>query len=166
LRSFDSTKLKLYTDSAFQSVVTDCQFVKDSSNKKIVLQNKWKEQTLYHIILDKDFAVDEEGKKLLRNDTISSFTTKKLADYGSVKLTIRNVDMSKNPVLQFIAGNQLYKSYPLAVVILLAKIFFSPASTSYGFCTTKIKTAGGIRANFLENTGNRRSPSPLKEKST
>jgi hypothetical protein len=78
-----------------------------------VLQFKWKEQTLYHIILDKDFAVDEEGKKLLRNDTIS-FTTKKLADYGSVKLTIRNVDMSKNPILQFIAGNQLYKSYPLA----------------------------------------------------
>lgn len=111
LRSFDSTKLKLYTDSAF-NVVTDYQFVKDSSNKKIVLQNKWKEHTLYHIILDKDFAVDEEGKKLLRNDTIS-FTTKKLTDYGSVKLTIRNVDMSKNPVLQFIAGNQLYKSYPL-----------------------------------------------------
>ncbi|HUM98047.1 MAG TPA: Ig-like domain-containing protein [Chitinophagaceae bacterium] len=112
LRSFDSTKLKLYTDSVFNPV-TDCQFVKDSSNKKIVLQFKWKEQTLYHIILDKDFAVDEEGKKLLRNDTIS-FTTKKLADYGSVKLTIRNVDMSKNPILQFIAGNQLYKSYPLA----------------------------------------------------
>jgi hypothetical protein len=61
LRSFDSTKLKLYTDSAFNAV-TDYQFVKDSSNKKIVLQNKWKEHTLYHIILDKDFAVDEEGK--------------------------------------------------------------------------------------------------------
>jgi hypothetical protein len=33
LRSFDSTKLKLYTDSVFNPV-TDCQFVKDSSNKK------------------------------------------------------------------------------------------------------------------------------------
>jgi hypothetical protein len=98
IKTFDSSKLTLFTDSLFTSV-KDYSFRKDSTNRKIILKTEWKENTQYHIILDKDFVEDSTGKKLLRTDTLS-FTTKKKTDYGILKLRIRNLDLSKNPILQ------------------------------------------------------------------
>jgi hypothetical protein len=112
LRLFDSTKLRLYTDSTFIPVAA-YKFEKDSSNRKLQLNITWKENTLYHIILDKDFAEDSFGRKLLKTDTLS-FTTKKLTEYGSLQLKFRNLDLSKNPVLQFITNDFIYKSFPLS----------------------------------------------------
>ena len=111
LRSFDSSRIRLYSDSAFNPVA-DYKFEKDSTNKKIQLSVTWKENTLYHVILDKDFADDSSGKKLLKTDTLS-FTTKKLSEYGSLQLKFRNLDLAKNPVLQFITNDFIYKSFPL-----------------------------------------------------
>ncbi|MEO7983865.1 MAG: Ig-like domain-containing protein [Bacteroidota bacterium] len=111
LRSFDSTKIGLFTDSTF-TPVTAYSFKKDSSNKKIQLVHTWKENTSYHFVLDKDFAQDSSGKKLLKTDTLS-FKTKKLSDYGSLKLKFRNLDMAKHPVLYFVTGETVIKSVPL-----------------------------------------------------
>jgi hypothetical protein len=72
-----------------------------------------RENTLYHIILDKDFAIDSFGKKLLKTDTLS-FKTKRLDEYGSLQLKFRNLDLAKNPVLQFITNDFIYKSFPLS----------------------------------------------------
>jgi hypothetical protein len=110
LRNFDSSKLRLSTDSAFNSAPGSWQM--DSLRKKISLRTTWKENTLYNLILDKDFAEDSSGRKLLKTDTIS-FTTKKLADYGSLKISFTNIDLSKNPVLQFSQGGQVIKTFPL-----------------------------------------------------
>jgi Bacterial Ig-like domain len=112
LRLFDSSKIRLYTDSAFNPVAA-YKFEKDSSNRKLQLTVAWKENTLYHIILDKDFAVDSSGKKLLKTDTLS-FKTKKMAEYGSLQIKFRNLDLAKNPVLQFITNDFIYKSFPLS----------------------------------------------------
>jgi hypothetical protein len=111
LRSFDSSRIKLYTDSTYNSV-SGYRFYKDSSNKKIILATTLKENTLYHIILDKDFAEDSSGRKLLKTDTIS-FTSKKLSDYGSLRIRLRNISMDKNPVLQFVQNEEVYRSFPL-----------------------------------------------------
>ena len=112
LRYFDSSGLKLFTDSNFTAVPV-YRFLKDSTNRKIVLTHQWKENTLYHIILNKEFAEDSTGKKLLKDDTLS-FKTKKIADYGSLKIRFKNLDMTKNPVLQFIlAGETVHSSFPL-----------------------------------------------------
>lgn len=111
LRSFDTSKIRLYTDSTYDRVAA-YQFKKDSTNRKIVLDVEWKENTLYHIILDKDFADDSLGKKLLKTDTLS-FRTKKLGEYGSLKIKFRNLQIDKNPVLLFMQGETLYQSYPL-----------------------------------------------------
>jgi hypothetical protein len=118
LRFFDSSKILLYTDSAFNPVA-QYKFEKDTSNRKLQLaitlptgQAGWKENTSYHIILQKDFAEDSAGKKLLKTDTLS-FQTKKLADYGSLQLKFKNLDLAKNPVLQFITNDNIYKSFPL-----------------------------------------------------
>lgn len=112
LRNFDTTKIRLYTDSVFNPAPS-YSFKKDSSNKKIQLVHTWKENTSYHIILEKDFAEDSAGKKILKTDTLSFFT-KKLADYGTLKIRFRNLEMSKNPVLFIVLNNVIYKSYPLS----------------------------------------------------
>ncbi len=112
LRIFDSSKIRLFTDSTFVPVA-GYVFEKDSTNRKLQLNIEWKENTLYHIILDRDFAQDSAGKKLLKTDTLN-FTTKKLSDYGSLQLKFRNLDLAKNPVLQFIANDNIYKSFPMS----------------------------------------------------
>lgn len=111
LRFFDSTKIRLYTDTTF-SPDTAYAFRKDTSNRKVILTNTWKENTTYHIILEKDFAEDSAGKKLLKTDTLS-FNTKKLADYGALKLKFRDLDMTKNPVLLFVLADNVVKTIPL-----------------------------------------------------
>jgi len=111
LKLFDTSKIHLYTDSTF-TPVTAYSFVKDSANKKVQLTTPWKEATLYHLILDKDFAEDTLGRKLLKTDTLN-FTTNKTEDYGSLKLKLHGLDLSKNPVLQFVSNNTLVNSFPL-----------------------------------------------------
>jgi len=118
LRLFDSSKIRLYTDSTYTEA-EGYAFKKDSTNKKKKLlfnkppQEAWKENTRYHIILDRDFAEDSSGKKLLKTDTLS-FTTRKKSDYGFLKLKLRNLDMTKNPVLIFYNSSGILHSYPLA----------------------------------------------------
>ena len=111
LRSFDSTKLTLHTDTTF-TPVRPYRFAKDSTNKKLQLVHTWKENTTYHLIMDKDFAEDTVGRKLLKTDTLT-FRTRRLADYASMKLRFRGLDLSKNPVLLFVQNNNVLKSFPL-----------------------------------------------------
>ena len=122
LRSFDSTKIRLYTDSAFITAPA-YTFTKDSSNKKILLTHSWKENTIYHIILEKDFAQDSAGKKILKTDTLN-FITRKAADYGALKLKFRSLDMTKNPVLLFVTGETIFKSIPLTSAEFSQSLFF------------------------------------------
>ena len=121
LKAFDSTKLTLFTDSTFTPVV-DYSFSKDSTGTKINLTHKWKENTLYRLILDKNFAEDTLGNRLTKTDTIS-FTTKKLADYGSLKLKLRNLDLEKHPVLQIISKNTIVRSVPMKSIDLAIELF-------------------------------------------
>ncbi len=112
LRHFDTSKIKVTTDSSFQPLAK-YSFSLDSLRREIEFHIDWTENTVYHIILDKDFADDSSGKKLLKTDTIN-IKSKKLSDYGSLQLKLHNLDMSRNPVLLFISNEALYKSYPLA----------------------------------------------------
>jgi hypothetical protein len=120
LRNFDSTKLQLSTDSAFNPTPAGWQM--DSLKKKLALKINWKENTLYHLILDKDFAEDSSGRKLLKTDTIS-FTTRKQADYGSLKMSFTNIDLSKNPVLQVSQNGTVVRTFPLNAVELYQPVF-------------------------------------------
>lgn len=121
LRSFDSAKIRLFTDSAYNPVA-NYKFEKDSNNRKVTLINQWAENTTYHLILNKDFAEDSSGRKLLKTDTIS-FKTKKLADYGSLKIRFRGLDITKNPVLIFVAGGAVAKSVPLTSIDFSQSLF-------------------------------------------
>ena len=120
LRNIDTSKLQLSTDSAFNKIPAAWEI--DSANKKLTLKTTWKENTLYNLILDKEFAEDTSGRKLLKTDTIS-FTTKKQADYGSIKISFVNIDLTKNPVVQFLQNGQVIKTFPLTSSELYEALF-------------------------------------------
>ena len=111
LRSFDSTKIQFSSDSVY-TPVSNYHLQKDSTAKKIRLATTWKENTVYHLIIDKDFAEDSAGKKLLKTDTLT-FTTRAKNEYGQLKIHFRNFDPSVNPVLLFVQNNEIKRSFPL-----------------------------------------------------
>jgi hypothetical protein len=112
LKTFDSTKIR-FTDEQYKDLknyhfITD----KDTTHKTIQLVYKWDMETKYNIIAQKDFAQDSSGRMLLKIDTIA-FTTKKESEYGALSLTFYNLDLKKNPVLEFMRGEEIKYSYPL-----------------------------------------------------
>lgn len=121
LTVFDTSKIKLYTDSAFNPA-KEYSFSKDSTGRKILLNITWQEGTQYHIVMDKDFAEDSSEKKLFRTDTLS-FTTKKKSDYGSLKLKFRNLNLTKNPVLQIMNGENIFKSVTMTSAEFTSPMF-------------------------------------------
>jgi hypothetical protein len=99
LRFLDTTKVRFVQDSTFSPVAHTLAL--DSTKRLLTVQTAWKEGTPYHLIVDKDFAEDSLGRRLLKSDTIS-LTTRKSADYGRIRIRLRNADVSQNPVLQLL----------------------------------------------------------------
>ena len=120
LKSFDSSKIRL-TDEKFTEI-PGTRFIEDSTRKKLTVLNKWTIDTKYHLIAAKDFAEDTMGYKLLKTDTLS-FKTKSEADYGSLRIRFTNLDLSKNPVLQFVQSDAIKLSQPLTSRIFIEKLF-------------------------------------------
>lgn len=110
LKNFDSAKVHLATDSVYSPAPFAAAL--DSTKKEMRIKTSWKENTAYHVILEKDFASDTAGRQLLKTDTLS-FLTKKKTDYGSLALRIKNLSSFKNPVLQFVQNNQVVFSVPI-----------------------------------------------------
>lgn len=110
LKNFDSTRLHLATDSVFNPV--NFTTALDTTRKQLRIKTDWKENTSYHLILEKEFATDTTGRQLLKTDTLS-FTTKSKADYGSIRLRFKNLNKYKHPVLQFVLNNEVVKTVPL-----------------------------------------------------
>jgi hypothetical protein len=122
LKIFDTTKIHFSSDSTF-SYVAGYRINLDSTKRKITIQLSWKENKRYNVILEKDFATDSFGRKLLKSDTIS-FKTKKLSDYGSLRIRFKNLDLSKNPVLQFVQNNSVVRSVVLTSAEIHISVFF------------------------------------------
>ena len=121
LKTFDSTKIHFTRDSSY-TPITNYSWEKDSTMKVVKLNYNWTENVSYHLILEKDFATDTLGQQLLKADTID-FKTKQNRDYGKLTLRLRNLDMSKNPVLQFVQSGVVKKSFPLVSATFSQPIF-------------------------------------------
>ncbi|MFL5744204.1 MAG: Ig-like domain-containing protein [Niastella sp.] len=120
LKTFDSTKLILASDK--NEPLTNYRFIRDTSNKKVTISYAWTENTPYKLIIDKGFATDTADHDIGKNDTIS-FRTKKQSDYGLIRLRLINLDIKKNPVLQFVVGDQVKYAYPMSGKEFNAKLF-------------------------------------------
>jgi hypothetical protein len=100
-----------FTDGNFGDINPSLyHFSADSTNKKFLLFYTWALDTKYNLILDKDFAHDSSGRKLLKTDTIS-FHTKNETQYGEVRIRIPNLELARHPVLQFVQNDAVKFSY-------------------------------------------------------
>jgi len=113
-----------------QIILTDTNYNKiagsevslDSTQKNIHIKLKWKEDTQYRILLNKEAISDSTGLELTRSDTIR-FTSKKESAYGSLVLRFSNLAAVTHPVLQFIKDDVIYKSFPITTSTWTDKLF-------------------------------------------
>lgn len=118
LANFDSTKFILYDTSFHQ--LSGYSFSLDTNKKKVMVSYPWKESVHFRLLIAKDAIADSAGTTLTKADTIR-FVTKRESDYGSIRIRFTNLDLSKNPVLQFITGDNIVESVPLTQPEFLRK---------------------------------------------
>lgn len=120
LKNFDSLKIKL-TDTLFNPVAQALVTI-DTSHKEVIVKNNWAENTLYKLLIEKDFARDTAGNELAKSDTLT-FKTKSENEYGSIKINFTNLEKFKHPVLQFVVNNEVVNSYPITSKSWSEKLF-------------------------------------------
>jgi len=120
LKERDSAKIYL-TDTLFRKI-SGVRFSIDSTAKKIFLTTLWQADKPLVLIIEKDAVKDSAGNSLAKNDTIR-FNTKSKEDYGKLTLRFNDLELSKNPVLQFLAGNEIKYSYPLTSKEWISNMF-------------------------------------------
>ena len=123
LKFYDTNKIRFSVDS-FQDI-TSYHWMMDSTNKKLTLIYTKKPGTPYHLILQKDFAEDTLGGKLLKIDTIN-FSTKKESDYGNLRLRFRNLALNRHPILLFFSGDKIILSYKIGPSLRYNNKLFIP----------------------------------------
>ncbi len=122
LKSADSSKI-YFTDTN-RIAIKNYQLLLDTSKTKLSIVYNWKEKQSFRLIVNKDAVVDTGGALLAKADTIK-FTTKKEIEYGSIRLRFANLNLQKNPVLQFFQSDKLIESVPLTASELIRKLFFA-----------------------------------------
>ncbi|TMI96652.1 MAG: hypothetical protein E6H08_04115 [Bacteroidetes bacterium] len=162
LRNLDTTKIQVSTDSAFNSVSYHWEI--DSLKKKLTLKTIWKENTRYNLILDKDFAEDSSGRKLLKTDTLN-FITRKQDDYGSLKISFTNIDLSKNPVLQVSQNGTVVKTFPFSSAELYQPLF-NPGEYDLSILYDENKNGHWDPGKFFEGRKQPELVKPLNKKIT
>ena len=94
----------------------------DSTSKKITISNQWKENQLFKLIIDKDAFADSADLVLAKSDTLK-ITTKSISDYGNIVLRFKNVDLTKNTVVQFVQNDEVKKSFKITSTEWSDKLF-------------------------------------------
>ena len=120
LTVFDSTKFVLY-DTNYNKL-SGYSLSLDTGKTNVIVKNNWKEATPFRLLIAKDAVADSLANTLAKADTLR-FITKKETDYGSIRLRFTNLDLSKNPVLQFVQNNQLVESFVLTQNELVRKLY-------------------------------------------
>jgi hypothetical protein len=110
LAFFDSSKIYL-ADSMYRRIPA-VKYTLDSTAKIVSLITNWKAALPLLLIIDSASVKDSAGIRLAKNDTIK-FITKRIEDYGKLTLRFKELDLTKNPVLQFLTGDVVKYSYPL-----------------------------------------------------
>lgn len=119
-KTIDTSKIALYGGDS--SLVQNVRFTIDTLMTSIKISTKWIPDHSYYLVLDSSFATDTLGKALRKTDTLSFFT-KKESEYGSVRLRFKNLDLKKNPILQFLSNNKVVFETKLTSADYYAKLF-------------------------------------------
>ncbi|HEX5151714.1 MAG TPA: Ig-like domain-containing protein [Parafilimonas sp.] len=117
---FDSSKISL-TDTNYKAI-TNYSIVADTAFKSFSLKYPWKEEQYFKLVIQQDAFADSSGKTLAKNDTLS-FQTSSESEYGSIRLRFGNLDLGRNPVLQFIQGDKIVDSAALTGAEFYRKLY-------------------------------------------
>ena len=104
IKIFDADSIMLM-DTNFVKI-KDYAISIDSSRKKINIDYKWLSNQPFNLVILKNGLSDSFGLKLLKNDTIKFFT-KSISEYGSLKITFKNIDLTQHPILYFLDGENV-----------------------------------------------------------
>ncbi len=107
---YDSSKV-LLTNKDFQPL-PGFSIIPDTNKINFSIRYNWLTNTAYNLVMLKEAFADSAGLTLSKNDTIK-FSTRRDEDYGSIKLRFNNLDVSKNPVLQIVQGDDIIESVRL-----------------------------------------------------
>lgn len=110
IKNFEEKRIVLLDTNKLP--VANTTFTWDSTRRKVRLNTIWLPDYDYSLVMPKDAIADSAGNNLFRTDTIL-FSTNKVEDYGNVLIRFKNLDLSKNPVIQFVSGEDVKLSYPL-----------------------------------------------------
>ncbi len=121
---FDSSRFVLY-DTGYQKL-TGYTLALDTGKTKITLHYPWKQETSFILLVDKEAVADSSGITLSKTDTIR-FHTKREADYGSIRLQFTNLNLTLNPILQFVIQDRVVESVALTSNLITRK-FYRPGS--------------------------------------
>jgi len=112
LVSFEENLLH-FTDTTFNPV-GGYSIIRDTTGKIVSLKYPWKEDQQFRLVLEKDIAKDSSGLELAKSDTLK-FKTKARADYGALKLRIRNLDTAQHIVFLFFSGDKIAQAIPVNI---------------------------------------------------
>jgi len=110
LKIFEPDKIIL-TDTNFNKL--DGTVTLDSTRKNIHIKVPWTEDTKYRILVSKEALSDSANLQIAKAQDTIRFTTKKETAYGSLLIRFSNLGNVVHPVLQFIKGEEIYKSVPI-----------------------------------------------------
>ena len=119
LKTLDTKKIIL-TDTNFNKI--GAKITIDSTQKNISIQTKWNEGAQYRLLVFKDAFSDSSGTELSKQDTIR-FIAKKESAYGSLVIRFSNLASVIHPVLQFVKGEEIFKSIPITAAQWSDKLF-------------------------------------------
>jgi len=113
-----TSNLPLKKFEADSIMLMDTNFVKiknytisiDSLRKKISINYKWPSNEPFNLVVLKNGLSDSSGLKLYKNDTIKFFT-KSISEYGSLKITFKNIELNQHPVLYFLEGENVKNTF-------------------------------------------------------
>ena len=110
LKVFDTSKIS-FTDSNYNKLPGIVATL-DSTSKKISYSTAWKPGETYILVIPNDAVADSAGNTLAKNDTLR-FDARSETDYGRVTLRFKNYSQFKNPLIQFVVGDEIKFSFPL-----------------------------------------------------
>lgn len=119
LRSFDSARVRL-TDTLYNPVGR-VPFSVDTSGKVVSVSRPWQGGEEFVLVIPADAVTDTSGRHLADSDTLR-FRLKNESDYGSLKLTFKNLEKYENPVLQLVPESGTMESYPLTSGVFEKKL--------------------------------------------
>lgn len=120
LTRYDSAQFVLY-DTSYRKL-SGYTLTLDTGKTKVTLRYPWKAETPFIMLIGKEAVADSSGVTLTKTDTLP-FRTKKESEYGSIRLQFTNLNLAKNPILQFVIQDRIVESVPLTGNLFTRKLF-------------------------------------------